>query len=40
MRLLEEGAPATAFLNVGATLVGGFVAGWCGLVIARETFGG
>ena len=39
MQLLEEGAPATALLNVGATLVGGFVAGWLGLVLARELIG-
>src|SRR4026209_2633382 len=28
MRLLEEGAPATAFMNVGVTLLGGLMAGW------------
>ena len=39
MQLLEEGAPATALLNVGATFVGGFVAGWLGLVLARELIG-
>jgi CrcB protein len=39
MQLLEEGAPATAMLNVGATLAGGLVAGWLGLVLARELVG-
>jgi CrcB protein len=39
MQLLEEGAPATALLNVGATFVGGFMAGWLGLVLARELIG-
>jgi len=39
MQLLEEGAPATAMLNVGATLAGGLVAGWLGLVLARELIG-
>ena len=35
MRLIEEGAPATAFANVGLTLVGGALAGWFGLLLAR-----
>src|SRR5262245_3621132 len=39
LRLLEEGTSATAALNVGITLVGGFVAGWLGLVVARELLG-
>jgi CrcB protein len=39
MRLFEEGAPASAFLNVALTLVGGFSAGWLGLITAREVFG-
>jgi fluoride exporter len=39
MRLFEEGAPASAFLNVALTLVGGFGAGWLGLITAREVFG-
>ena len=39
MRLFEEGAPATAVVNVGMTLVGGFVAGWLGLVLARQILG-
>jgi CrcB protein len=39
MQLLEEGAPATAAVNVALTLLGGFVAGWLGLVVAREVLG-
>jgi CrcB protein len=39
MRLFEEGAPATGVVNVGMTLVGGFVAGWLGLVLARQILG-
>lgn len=39
MRLFEEGAPATAFLNLGLTVMGGFMAGWLGLVAAREVLG-
>ena len=39
MRLFEEGAPVTAFVNVGTTLLGGFFAGWLGLVLAREVLG-
>ena len=39
MRLLEEGALGTAGLNLALTLVGGFMAGWLGLVTAREVLG-
>jgi fluoride exporter len=39
MRLFEEGAPATAVLNLGLTLFGCFLAGWLGLVAAREVLG-
>jgi CrcB protein len=39
MRLVQEGAPATAFVNVAITLVGGLLAGWLGLVVAREFLG-
>jgi fluoride exporter len=39
MRLFEEGAPATAALNLALTLLGGFVAGWFGVVMAREVLG-
>jgi CrcB protein len=34
-RLLQDGATATALLNVGATLVACFVAGLLGIVVAR-----
>jgi CrcB protein len=39
MRLFEEGAPAAAALNLTLTLLGGFTAGWLGLVTAREVLG-
>jgi fluoride exporter len=39
MRLVEEGAPTTAALNFALTVVGGFMAGWLGLVTAREMLG-
>ena len=39
MRLFEEGAPAAAFVNVGLTVIGGLVAGWLGVVAAREVHG-
>ena len=39
MRLFEEGAPATAVMNLGLTLFGCFLAGWLGLVAAREVLG-
>ena len=39
MRLFEEGAPATAFLNMGGTVAGGLIAGWLGLLVARELLG-
>ena len=39
MRLVEEGAPTTAALNIGLTVVGGFMAGWLGLVTARDILG-
>ena len=39
MRLFEERAPATAALNLALTLLGGFMAGWLGLVTAREILG-
>ena len=39
MRLFEESAPATAVLNVGLTMLGGLMAGWLGLVAAREILG-
>lgn len=39
MRLFEEGAPATAFVNLSVTVIGGFMAGWLGLIAAREVLG-
>jgi CrcB protein len=39
MRLFQEGAPATAAMNVALTMLGGFMAGWLGLVTAREVLG-
>ncbi len=39
MRLFEEGAPATAAVNLAVTFVGGFAAGWLGLIAAREVLG-
>lgn len=39
MRLFEEGAPATALVNLAGTVIGGFGAGWLGLVTARELLG-
>ena len=38
-RLLEEGAVATAFLNVVVTLGAGFTAGMIGLLLARQLAG-
>jgi CrcB protein len=38
LRLIEEGAPATAMLNVAVTLAGGASAGWLGLVTSRAIF--
>lgn len=39
MRLFEEAAPASALVNVMLTLLGGFVAGYLGLLSARELLG-
>jgi CrcB protein len=39
MRLLEEGAPAMAAVNLAVTIVGGLTAGWLGLISAREILG-
>ena len=38
-QLLEEGAPVTAALNLALTLLGGFMAGWLGLVTTRGILG-
>ena len=39
MRLFEEGAPATALLNITLTLLGGLLAGWIGATAARQLVG-
>lgn len=39
MRFFEEGAPATAAVNLAVTVLGGFAAGWLGLITAREILG-
>ena len=39
MRLFEEGAPATAAVNLAVTVLGGLAAGWLGLIAAREVLG-
>jgi fluoride exporter len=39
MRLFEEGAPATAAINLAVTILGGLAAGWLGLIAGREVFG-
>ena len=39
MRLFEESAPATADLNLAMTMLGGLMAGWLGLMTAREVLG-
>ena len=38
-RLLEEGAIGAAALNATATIVGAFVAGWLGVVCAKQVLG-
>jgi CrcB protein len=38
-RLLEEGAVAAAALNATVTIVGAFVAGWLGLICAKQLIG-
>jgi CrcB protein len=39
MRLLEEGAPGPAAMNIAVTLLGGLAAGWLGLMTTREVLG-
>jgi fluoride exporter len=39
MRLFGEGAPTAAAANVVLTMVGGLIAGWLGLLTARELLG-
>jgi CrcB protein len=38
-RLLEEGSPGLAALNMTATVAGAFFAGWLGIVCARQLLG-
>jgi CrcB protein len=38
-RLLQEGAPEVAALNVALTMIGGFAAGWLGTLMARQFVG-
>jgi CrcB protein len=38
-RLLEEGASGAAMLNIAATLLGAFAAGWLGMLSARVLLG-
>jgi CrcB protein len=38
-RLLEEGAIAAAALNAVATILGAFVAGWLGVMSAKQVLG-
>jgi CrcB protein len=38
-RLLEEGATTAAALNASLTIVGAFVAGWLGLLCAKQVLG-
>lgn len=38
-RLLEEGATGAAFFNATATILGAFVAGWLGMLCARQIIG-
>jgi CrcB protein len=38
-RLLEEGSPGLAALNTTATVAGAFLAGWLGIVCARQLLG-
>jgi len=39
-KLLQDGATRTALLNLGATVIGCFVAGLLGLIVARRLVGG
>jgi CrcB protein len=38
-RMLEEGSPGLAALNATATLVGALIAGWLGMLCARQLLG-
>ena len=37
--LLQAGSNGPALLNAFATVVGGFLAGWLGLIVSRQIFG-
>jgi len=37
--LLQAGSNGPALVNAFATIVGGFVAGWLGLIVSRQIFG-
>jgi CrcB protein len=37
--LLQAGSNGPALLNAFATIAGGFVAGWLGLIVSRQIFG-
>ncbi len=39
MRLLEEGSAIVAVTNLAVTVIGGFVAGWLGILAARAVVG-
>jgi CrcB protein len=38
-RLIEEGSLGAAFLNMAATILGGLLAGWLGMLCARQLIG-
>ena len=38
-RLLQDGETGTAFFNLSLTVLGGYAAGWLGLLAARRLFG-
>jgi CrcB protein len=38
-RLIEEGATGAAVFNATATIMGGFAAGWLGMICARQLIG-
>jgi CrcB protein len=38
-RLLEEGSTGAAALNAALTIVGAFLAGWLGMLLARQLLG-
>jgi CrcB protein len=38
-RLLDEGSPGLAGLNATVTVAGAFLAGWLGMICARQVLG-